>query len=378
MGKESIKWWGDDLRLAIASARLASPPAKMIRSFVFTAGDRLHLQAQPAIATMTKLGIDAGVGRTQDVPFAALEDAAEARLKAALSDDAEVNLSHWAPPGETPAEARARVALRRLALHWWKHIQTKKAKDWLALNPGKANAEAIKDCIRRIRGATYWAWPRGSRIFFWKFQRMGDWFEDFRDGVKYWRLEGPPSGDWANIPSPSREAELLARLKVFQLRIQRFIFYDGKPPRNVISRFLVPKVVADDGTILDVRCVWDCRRNGHNATLYAPGFMLPTALDAEDQVVKWLSTSVAEYLRLGSPTQDYTQDTDHLTKSVQGDIDIGKHFNNVRVHPQDQNSMGVRYIYTDNAEGAVEKEEFWKFSSCCFGNSNSPYICCQG
>ena len=230
----------------------------MIRSFVFTAGDLLHLKAQPAVTTMTELGIDMGVGRTQDVPFAALEDATEARLKAAQSDDAEVNLAHWAPPGETQKEAWARNIMRSLALRWWKYLQIKKAKDWLAVNPGKTNAEAIADCIARIQGATYWAWPRGSRIFFWKFHHMGSWFEDFRDGVRYWKMEPPPKGDWANIPSPSREAELLARLKVFQLRVQRFIFYDGKAPRNVIPRFLVPKVVADDGTILDARCVWDC------------------------------------------------------------------------------------------------------------------------
>ena len=100
-GKESIKWWSEDLRRVILSARLASPPAKMVRSFVFTAGDRLHLRAQPAIAAMTELGVDVGAGRTCDVPFAALEDAAGARLKAAQSDGAEVNLAHWAPPGET-------------------------------------------------------------------------------------------------------------------------------------------------------------------------------------------------------------------------------------------------------------------------------------
>ena len=89
------------------------------------------------------------------------------------------------------------------------------------------------------------------------------------------------------------------------------------PPRTVIPRFLVPKVVADDGTILDVRCVWDCRRNGHNETLYSPGFMLPTVSDAEDQVVKWFSVPLAEYLRLGCPTQDYTQETDLFVKSIQ-------------------------------------------------------------
>ena len=162
--------------------------------------------------------------------------------------------------------------------------------------------------------------------------------------MRYWKLAPPPRGHATNSPSPSRDTELLARLKVFQLRYQRFIYRDDHPPRTVIPRFLVPKVVADDGTILDVRCVWDCRRNGHNETLYSPGFMLPTVSDAEDQVVKWLSVPVAEYLRLGCPTQDYTQETNHFVKSTQGDIDIGKCFNNFRVHPDDQAAMGVRYV----------------------------------
>ena len=322
-GKEP-SLWGEDLRRVVTAARLCSPPAKMIRSFVFAAGDRLHRLRHPVVERITELG----VGQTGDVLFNPLKEATEGRLKAAQTDDAGVELVHWSHPGETPAEARARNTLRRLALRWWKHLQTRQARDWLALNPGKTNTAAIEDCIRRIQGATYWAWPRGSRIFFWKFHSKGRWFEDFRDGVRYWKMEEPPAGSLHNMPSSSREAQLLARFKVFQLRFQRFIFFDGKTSRCVIPRFLVPKVVADDGTILDVRCVWDCRRNGHNATLYAPGFMLPTALDAEDQVIKWLSLPVAEYLRLGSPRQDYTQDADCFVRSVQADIDIGKHFKN--------------------------------------------------
>ena len=89
--------------------------------------------------------------------------------------------------------------------------------------------------------------------------------------------------------------------------------------------------------------------NGHNATVFAPDFMLPTALDAEDQVVKWLSLRVAEYLQQGSPTMDYTQDASICIKTLQGDIDVGQYFNNFRVHPADQHTLGVRYIYTDNA-----------------------------
>ena len=86
------------------------------------------------------------------------------------------------------------------------------------------------------------------------------------------------------MDAPSREAELVMRLKIFKFRFNYYLDHDHTD--LLVPRFIVPKVVAEDGTILDVRCVWDCKINGHNATLYAPGFMLPTALDAEDQVVK--------------------------------------------------------------------------------------------
>ena len=74
-------------------------------------------------------------------------------------------------------------------------------------------------------------------------------------------------------------------------------------------------------------------------------------------MIKWLSLPVAEYLRLGRPCQDYTQDADRFTRSVQGDIDIGKHFNNFQVHPEDQDSMGVRYIYTNTVDRDPEESE---------------------
>ena len=64
-------------------------------------------------------------------------------------------------------------------------------------------------------------------------------------------------------------------------------------------------------------------RSGLNATLYSPGFMLPTVSDAEDQVVKWLSVNVGEYLDQGSPITDYTaQDGSCFIRTNQGDIDI--------------------------------------------------------
>ncbi len=73
---------------------------------------------------------------------------------------------------------------------------------------------------------------------------------------------------------------------------------------------------------MDVRCVWDSKVNGLNKTLWAPGFMLPDSQDGEDLVIKWLSMPVAEYLALGLPDMDYTQDANKFIKSNQGDIDV--------------------------------------------------------
>ncbi len=328
-GKFEARNWEEELEKAITTARLSSPPAKMIRSFVFSAGTFIldHSGLTEEIPALLP------PGKTSDVPFSPLEESANIRLKAAQADDAEVDLSQWALPGKTNEQAQAQKILRRFAVKWWKYYQIKAARAWLKRNPGKPNERAINDCIRRIKGCTYWAWPWGSRIFFWKFDGT-DWLVDFRDGVRFWRTGPQPKGAAPDVVAPSREAELVTRGKIFQLWYSYFL--SDKNAVLVIPRFIVPKVIADDGTILDVRCVWDCRRNGHNEVLYAPGFMLPTGSDAEDQVVKWLLTTVSDYLQRSRQVEDYTQDNKHFVKSKQGDIDVGKHFNNFRAHPDDQ------------------------------------------
>jgi len=177
------------------------------------------------------------------------------------------------------------------------------------------------------------------------------------------------------MTAPSREAELLTRVKIFKLKFNWYI--EDSPAKLVIPRFIVPKLVVED-VVVDVWCVWDCKRNGHNATLWAPGFMLPTALDAEDQVIKWLDIPLGEYLECGSPIMDYTRDPSVFIKTKQGDIDVGQHFNNFRAHGCDQPSLGVRYMHTDNSPGAIERESLMGFVVYPFGNKCVPYICCQG
>ena len=377
-GKYESKFWNTSLTRRVLNQRLCSPPGKMLRSFTYAAGEFLR----PTSHEMEDPTGTLPVGKTADIPFSPLELKVATRIKAAQADDAIVDLSQWDEHIEDKTlankMANVKAILRRFVAKWWIVHQEQLAWSWFHNQPGQnkeADRKAIMDCIRRIKGTTYWTWTRGSRLFFWKFPV--EWRNDFRDGIPFLKETKPPRGFMPNMPSPSREAELSTRLKIFKLKYNYYI-EESDDITLAIPRFTVPKVVAEDGTILDVRCVWDCKINGHNATVFAPGFMLPTSLCAEDQVVKWLSVTVAEYLKLGSPVTDYTQDACNFIKTTQGDIDVGQHFNNFRVHPRDQHTLGVRYIYTNNADGAVERETFLRFNCCPFGHRSSPNTCCQG
>jgi hypothetical protein len=135
------------------------------------------------------------------------------------------------------------------------------------------------------------------------------------------------------MPSPSREAEIECRKKVFQLRYRHFIergFTD-----LITQRFSIVKAV------VDIRVVWNSKSNGHNATLWAPGFMLDDIGDVVEMVAKWLAVPVAAYSNTGSPSQDYTQSASTFVKSKQGDIDVGAMFNIFRAHPSERHGLGV-------------------------------------
>jgi hypothetical protein len=50
-----------------------------------------------------------------------------------------------------------------------------------------------------------------------------------------------------------------------------------------------------DGEVLGIRVVWNSKSNGHNATLWAPGFMVDDIGDVKEMVIKWLAVPVAVY-----------------------------------------------------------------------------------
>jgi hypothetical protein len=173
-----------------------------------------------------------------------------------------------------------------------------------------------------------------------------------RDGTLFYQIASCLVGHAHNMPSPSREAEIECQKQVFQLWYRHFIkrgFTD-----LITQRFSIVKVV------VDIRVVWNLKLNGHNATLWAPGFMLDDIGDVTEMVTKWLAVPVAIYLDSGSPSQDYTQSASTFVKSKQGDIDVGVMLNNFRAHPSERHGLGLQVINTQPV-GEYEHHEFWRF-----------------
>ena len=125
-------------------------------------------------------------------------------MKAAQSDDAEVDLSAWALDGETREMAAARQVLRHFAAKWWYYHQVKTANAWLKQlgTPSQADMDGVEDCLRRLKATTYFTWTRGTRILFWKI-RDPEWRKDFRDGSPFWKTAMPPQGNMKNMIAPS-------------------------------------------------------------------------------------------------------------------------------------------------------------------------------
>ena len=215
-----------------------------------------------------------------------------------------------------------------------------------------------------------------SSIFFWEFDE--EFCNKFWDGIQFWHLSNPPRGMTHNLPSPSCEAEIIAREKVFRMRYQGYI--EGyKEVKLVVGPFSVVKLMVDD-EVLDIRVVWDSKSNGHNATLWAPGFMLDDCEDVKNMVVKWLSIPMGQYLEAGSPPQDYTQPESTFIKSKQGDVGMGGMFvHNFQAHKSEpeRENLGVRWIETSH-DGLLERHEFYRFTVLHFGGRDSPYLACQG
>ena len=374
-GKLESRRWDPQTMAGVVRYRLQSPPAKVLRAVAYPAFDHLLTRyATTAPTWETTEPESVGVGRTADVPRGELEKKAEIGRAAATADGAGVDLSVWAPPGETGEQAAARERLRALAVRWWAFNVEKDAEQWLKNHPRHTNEDAadIVDCVRRAKACSYWEWHRGSRIMW--FRLPEEWQSLFRDGPEMFHWGPAPRGFTQNNPSESREVEIEVRKKLFRLK---FRGYSEMGRVDLVQgRFSITKVVRD-GEVLDIRVVFNSRSNGYNETIWVPSFMLPTWVDATNMVCKWLNMPVGVYLASGSPAQDYTDENTVFRKSDQADIDVGEMFLNFMVNVRERHALGIRHVMTES-QGKCEETVFRRFNRLHFGGKGSPYFAYQG
>jgi hypothetical protein len=165
------------------------------------------------------------------------------------------------------------------------------------------------------------------------------------------------------MPSPSRDAEIWYRKKIFQLQYRHFIkrgFTDLITPRVFIVK-----------AIVDIRVVWNSKSNGHNTTLWAPGFMLGDIGDIIEMVTKWLAVLVADYFDSGLPLHDYTLSTSAFIKSKQGNIDVGAMFNNFHVHLSERHCIGCTH-HKHGPGGGIQTPQILAFLRSAFWGAPLP------
>ena len=129
-GKLEAKGWDADLLRQVIDTRFMAPPGKLLRAIAYPAFEfLLEKFYQPPAVEPGRL--EGAVGKTQHVAYSPLELKEDAGRAATTADHAAVDLSVWAPPGETREQALAREQIRKLAVSWWAFCVQQDSEDWL-------------------------------------------------------------------------------------------------------------------------------------------------------------------------------------------------------------------------------------------------------
>ena len=203
----------------------------------------------------------------------------------------------------------------------------------------KAGMKAVK----RAWWCTFWDWPRGSSIFFWR------WPPDYQRVARLGlapMFDGDPPTSMDYQP-PYDDLEVKAKVKA---KLQRVLdrgyveMCDIQLVESLMYMFSVPK--GQD----DVRMVYDGTRSGLNESLFAPWFIMPNA----DTMTRWVVAG------LWLHNNDY-----------------GDFFLNFPLHPDLQKFCGIdlSQLYGDPNEGQFALGRWLRNA---MGLKPSPYASIQG
>ena len=223
----------------------------------------------------------------------------------------------------------------KASYHRWYQLYMSKA-DAVQARETEMDIIAGVDCIRRAIGCTAWSWPRGSRLFFW---RWGEFSQSARDGARVC-----VQGDLPNYSKRQKAPSKRKNLKLVQAKlndVRRKGYISEGEVVSVTSLFDVPK--GND----DIRLVYDATKSGLNEAVWAPWFALQTC---------------ESHLRSVDPG------------TFMGDADLGEMFLNfpLDIHLQKYAGVDLTSIFADEC---LDGELFWeRWVRMLMGFRPSPYL----
>eukprot|EP00978_Attheya_sp_CCMP212_P013697 scaffold34407_cov34-Attheya_sp.AAC.5 len=217
---------------------LDGPPGKVVRTVIFHVLEQTlsiwgtGREPTEVPVTIRVEGIDTGKS-TARREVGGLEGKVDDRyLTVAQEDDAEVELEVWKVSGETEEGALARGVVCLFFHRVWRRRITREAAKWRLHAKG---------------------WQKRDR------ERSGGWTCERRCdcGTRPQSLHG------------------LDRTRSQNQKWSSVLCGGGVKVCGAVSVSFwgPPKAVDNDGKLMDIRCMWDSKKNGHNQTLWAPGFM---------------------------------------------------------------------------------------------------------
>ena len=143
---------------------------------------------------------------------------------------------------------------------------------WICdLTECKLDREMGLDALLRSSRATWWEWTDGSTLYFWRWPK--EFRLDARDGMKI-----KVTGDFPRYRERPRTPKNLEQVDAKVLKvIERRYITDGWI-QSLLNWFDVVK------GLTDIRMVYDGTKSGLNASVWAPGFSMPTVDSALDHV----------------------------------------------------------------------------------------------